>query len=85
MGNHELEAHIFRSVLLDRFAEIERWLLVYLTDNHKPFNAKAPLGQKMAALHQLMNDGVGVSKTSKKLGDLLSKLASYSATSLREK
>jgi hypothetical protein len=75
MEQTDLTAHVFRSKLLDKFAQIEASVLAYLLANQSKLGAAAPLGQKMTALRKYIDDGIMPAKPSKKLAALLTKLA----------
>jgi hypothetical protein len=75
MEQIDLSAHVFRSKLLDKFAQIEGYVLDYLTANQSKLAAAASLGQKTTALRKCIDKGVMPAKTGKKLAALMTKLA----------
>jgi hypothetical protein len=75
MEQIDLSPHVFRSKLLDKFAQIEGYVLDYLSANQSKLGAAASLGQKTTALRKCIDEGVMPAKTGKKLATLLAKLA----------
>ena len=68
-------AHIWRSKIIEKCAEAERYVLNLLQARGKTCPAKAPLSQKIEALKKAVNGGT---KTDAKLLTLLEELRPYS-------
>jgi hypothetical protein len=72
----QVQGHIFRSELLDKFAIIEGLAVSCLTNGKQPPSA-ATLGQKLDALLKLCAQNPPVLKSAKKIAERLTRLKPY--------